>query len=219
MSAAATDAAERMDRIYRTQRHVYDLTRRPYLLGRTALVRSLRPPPDGHVLEIACGTAWNLVRAAQHYPDAHLYGLDVSSAMLAIARRSIARHGLERRIHVADADATSFDPLSLFGRRHFDRIFISYALSMIPDWTGALARASEALAKGGSLHIVDFGQCERLPEVFRRVLLAWLARFSVAPRADLQLAIEHLARTGGFASKAARPYRGYATRAILTRLA
>ena len=37
------DAAIRMDRQYRWQRHIYDLTRLPYLLGRDRLIAELRP--------------------------------------------------------------------------------------------------------------------------------------------------------------------------------
>ena len=42
-----------------------------------------------------------------------------------------------------------------------------------------------ALAPNGSLHIVDFGQQERLPGWFGRLLKAWLTRFHVTPRANL----------------------------------
>jgi S-adenosylmethionine-diacylgycerolhomoserine-N-methlytransferase len=37
----AEDIRVRMDRVYRPQRHVYDLTRRPYLLGRDRLIAGL----------------------------------------------------------------------------------------------------------------------------------------------------------------------------------
>lgn len=217
MSASAIGAAERMNRIYGTQRLFYDLTRRPYLLGRAALIGSLQPPAGGHVLEIGCGTAWNLIRAAERYPDASFYGLDVSSAMLETARRSIARAGLGRRIVVAQADATSFDSAGAFGRAAFDRVFFSYALSMIPDWRSALGHAMDALAIGGSLHIVDFGQCEGLPTAFRHALFAWLAHFSVTPIADFEPEIARQACPRGFAAHVWRPYRGYAVRAVLTR--
>jgi hypothetical protein len=49
----------------------------------------------------------------------------------------------------------------------------------------ALARALAHLAPGGRLHMVDFGQLERLPSPFRTLLFAWLRRFHVSPRADL----------------------------------
>ena len=48
----------------------------------------------------------------------------------------------------------------LFGRDGFDRIFISYSLSMIPPWRRTVVAALDALAPGGSLHIVDFGEQE-----------------------------------------------------------
>ena len=55
-------AAVAMDRMYRQQRHVYDVTRRYYLLGRDQLIRRLAPARGRHVLEIGCGTGRNLVR-------------------------------------------------------------------------------------------------------------------------------------------------------------
>ncbi len=217
MSAAAIGAAERMNRIYRTQRYFYDLTRRPYLLGRTALIHDLAPPVGGHVLEIGCGTAWNLIRAADRYPETHFYGLDVSHAMLETARQSVGRRGLSGRIKLAHADATSFNATELFGLCEFDRIFVSYALSTIPDWTRVVVQAMEALAPGGSLHIVDFGQCEQLPAAFRDLLFAWLARFSVTPVRDFEHEICRLARSASLTGEVGQLYRGYAVCAVLTR--
>jgi S-adenosylmethionine-diacylgycerolhomoserine-N-methlytransferase len=51
-----------MDRLYRRQRHFYDLTRKHYLLGRDQLIEGLGPPSGSRVLEIGCGTARNLCR-------------------------------------------------------------------------------------------------------------------------------------------------------------
>jgi S-adenosylmethionine-diacylgycerolhomoserine-N-methlytransferase len=217
MRAAEVGTAERMDHIYAPQRLIYDMTRRHYLLGRVGLVRGLRPPPGGHVLEIACGTAWNLIRAADLYPDAQFYGLDVSSAMLETARRSIARRGLHDRITVAQADATCFDPFRLFGRCDFDRVFISYALSMMPSWAGALEQAAGAVAEDGALHVLDFGQCEELPAAVRSLLFRWLARFSVTPIPDLANGIKHIAVLGRFEVVTTQLHRGYAVSAELHR--
>ena len=152
-----SDAAALMDRMYRRQRHIYDLSRKFYLLGRDEAITRLRPAPGDKVLEIACGTGRNLVKLARAYPQARLFGLDVSREMLATAAASTARAGLASRVALAQADATAFDPQALFGCASFERVLISYALSMIPPWRAALAHALDVLAPGGSLHIVDFG--------------------------------------------------------------
>ena len=55
------EATRRMNRMYRWQRHIYDGTRRYYLLGRDRLIANLRPDAGTTVLEIGCGTGRNLV--------------------------------------------------------------------------------------------------------------------------------------------------------------
>lgn len=211
------DAARHMDGIYRYQRHIYDLTRKYYLLGRDRLLSRLDVPAGGSVLELGCGTGRNLVAAARLWPEAHFHGLDVSSAMLATARVAVARSGLAERISLAQGDATDFQRYRHFGREQFDRIFFSYTLSMIPGWQLALEEAASALASGGSLHIVDFGQQEGLPSAFRTMLFAWLARFDVSPRGDLLPVLEELADRHGLSLESERVYRGYAWLARLHR--
>src|SRR5215475_7180649 len=117
-----SEAGALMDRIYRHQRHIYDASRKFYLLGRDELIAELDPPRGGKVLEIGCGTGRNLVRAARTYPIVAAYGIDVSSEMLATASRAIAKAGLSGRVAVAQADATTLDPEALFGVGAFDRV-------------------------------------------------------------------------------------------------
>ena len=95
-----------MDRMYRHQRHIYDASRKFYLLGRDTLIHKLNPPPGGHVLEIGCGTGRNLAAAAHRYPLVRFYGGDISLEMLKTAGHSIVRAGLQDRVSFARADAT-----------------------------------------------------------------------------------------------------------------
>jgi S-adenosylmethionine-diacylgycerolhomoserine-N-methlytransferase len=190
-----------MDRMYRLQRHLYDATRKYYLLGRDALIEELAPPPGGTVLEVGCGTGRNLIAAAKRWPQARFFGLDISDAMLATARVKAKRAGVS--ITFAQGDAAGFDPAP-FGVARFDRVFMSYTLSMIPPWEAAIAHARTLLAPGGTLSIVDFGQQESLPRWWRAALLGWLAKWHVTPRADLRAVVERL---GGEVSAL---YGGYA---------
>ncbi|HMH65412.1 MAG TPA: class I SAM-dependent methyltransferase [Rhizomicrobium sp.] len=203
-------AAAKMDAMYRLQRHFYDVTRKPYLLGRDTLIRELAVPSSGTVLEIGCGTARNLLCIARRYPTARCMGIDVSSAMLQSARTSISREGAGGRVWVELADATGFDPMLLFGIERFDRVVISYALSMIPDWKAVLAHAAGLLAPNGSLHIVDFGDQTELPRWFRDALFAWLHCFSVSPRLDLSDQLRSTTEAANQSCRIRRLYKGYA---------
>jgi S-adenosylmethionine-diacylgycerolhomoserine-N-methlytransferase len=212
-----TGEAALMDRIYRRQRHVYDFTRKYYLLGRDQLIDRLAPPTGGRVLEVGCGTARNLIAAAERWPQAQFYGIDISAEMLSTARQLVARTGLAPRITLAQADATAFDPAWLFGVPCFSRIFFSYSLSMIPSWQDALIEAISWLPPDGELHVVDFGSQERLPGWFRAGLRGWLSRFHVRPRDALEAELEMLTARAGTLLSVERPFGGYAQYAAFRR--
>jgi S-adenosylmethionine-diacylgycerolhomoserine-N-methlytransferase len=209
------DHGRLMDRVYRRQRHLYDATRRFYLLGRDELIEALDPPAGARVLELGCGTGRNLFSAAERYPQARFYGIDISLQMLATALERAERH--PARITFAHGDAAAFNPLTVFGVAGFERVFISYALSMIPEWRAALSRAAAAVAPGGRLHIVDFGQQEGLPGLFRLALYRWLAWFHVEPRSGLLQELQTIGRAQGAEVSFQRLYRGYAWALTLTR--
>jgi S-adenosylmethionine-diacylgycerolhomoserine-N-methlytransferase len=211
MSHALSNHAAAMDRIYRWQRAIYDVTRKHYLLGRDRLIADLDPPPGAHVLEIGCGTGRNLILAARRYPQARFYGIDISRAMLATAKASVQRAGLQSHIVLAQGDATAFDPAALFGVERFERVFCSYTLSMIPPWQAALMQAARVVSPSGTLSVVDFGRMEKLPRWFKAAMRAWLAKFSVTPRASLGDAMANLE---GFAIAPHDLYRGYAHYAV-----
>jgi S-adenosylmethionine-diacylgycerolhomoserine-N-methlytransferase len=213
------EAAGLMDAMYRHQRHIYDASRKFYLLGRDELIAGLAPPAGGSILEVGCGTGRNLIKIAQAYPGRPCYGLDVSAEMLATARQAVARAGLSDRIHLAQADATAFDPEALFGQAGFERIVISYALSMIPPWRAVIEAALQRLSPGGALHIVDFGDQTGLPAPFRALLNRWLALFHVTPRRDMPAVIAALADAEGLQGRTIPLFRGYAIKAVVERAA
>jgi S-adenosylmethionine-diacylgycerolhomoserine-N-methlytransferase len=210
------EATRRMNRMYRRQRHIYDATRRYYLLGRDQLIAGLCPDAGASVLEIGCGTGRNLVLAAGLHPRARFFGIDVSTEMLTSAISTISRRGLTSRIRVAHGDAAAFNPKSLFGMRSFDHVFVSYSLSMIPEWRRVIHAAASHLKPGGRLHIVDFGNQERLPAAFHTLLSRWLAMFDVTPRDDLERELSTMADAAGAELRFERPFRGYAQYAVLT---
>jgi S-adenosylmethionine-diacylgycerolhomoserine-N-methlytransferase len=210
----AETAEIRMDRMYRYQRHIYDLTRKYYLLGRDQLLDDLFLRPGELVVEIGCGTGRNLIALARRHPGVRFYGIDASAVMLETARDNIRRAGLEARIEVRQGLAEDLDASAMFGlERRFDGVLISYALSMIRGWPLVLQRAVDQLAPSGVLAVVDFGDQAKLPGWFRRLLRRWLSMFHVRPRAALPQYLHRLASQRGGILAVEPMFGGYAMRA------
>lgn len=210
-----SDHSRLMDRVYRRQRHIYDLTRKYYLLGRDRMIHGLDLEEGGSLLEVGCGTGRNLALVASRYPAARLFGLDISSEMLATARTKLG--GLPAEVTLRELDASRFVSAD-FDVPGFDRIMISYALSMIPDWERTVAAALAALRPGGSLHIADFGQQEGLPRWFGPLLRSWLRQFHVTPRANLESGLRGMIEGAPYRLEFQSHARGYAWLAVIRRL-
>ncbi len=215
MTLMSAQAADKMNRQYRFQRHIYDATRTHYLFWRRRLIAELNPPPGGTVVEVACGTGWNLLRTAEAYPRAKLYGLDISTEMLATAQSSVFRQESQSRITLAHGDATNFNLGELFGLQGADRVVISYALSMIPDWPAAIERAIESVNPSGALHIVDFGRMGDMPATQRWALRRWLKHYNVTPRVELEPVLKAAAARHKLSLSFDETPKGYSAYAIL----
>ena len=79
----------------------------------------------GRVLEVAIGTGLNL----PFYPAATttITGIDLSPAMLAIARQRAADLGVQVDLHTGDAEALPFEDAT------FDTVVCALSLCTIPD--------------------------------------------------------------------------------------
>jgi len=216
MSANSTTGpahAALMDSVYKGQRHIYDATRKYYLFGRDTLIEGLDARPGMRVLEIACGTGRNMAKIAKAWPGVRLFGLDISEEMLKNARRALGEGAV-----LGAGDACSFDAGDLLGEEAFERVVISYSLSMIPDWEAALDHAAAQLAPGGELHVVDFGDLTGLPGPLEKGLHAWLARFHVQTRSALPEAAGQIAAKRGLELTSRRGKLGYFQLHVLVRL-
>ena len=191
----ADDIRRRMDRMYRPQKRIYDLTRRFYLLGRDRLIAELDARPGQTVLDVGCGTGRNLALIGHRYPAARLFGLDAAEPMLEVAAARLWRACV--RAELARGLAEELDSEALFGHRGgFDHVTISYCLSMVDDPERAVRAAFRCLAPAGTLHVVDFGDMAGLPGWFRRGMAAWLGRFGVRHRPEVEATLWVLAGAG-----------------------
>jgi ubiquinone/menaquinone biosynthesis C-methylase UbiE len=100
----------------------------------------------GRVLEVAIGTG----RSLPHYrPGAIVTGIELSPAMLAIARQRAA--GLGREVDLREADAEHLP----FGDVSFDTVVCALSLCTIPSPAAAIAEMKRVLAPGGRLLLLD----------------------------------------------------------------
>jgi S-adenosylmethionine-diacylgycerolhomoserine-N-methlytransferase len=185
-----------MDRMYRLTRHVYDLTRKYYLLGRDRMLERVATDEGTATLEVGCGTARNLIQLARRPRPGLLYGLDASHEMLETAAASVQRAGVGE-IVLRQGLAEALDARRMFGRGEpFDTIFFSYCLSMVPAWPGAIEAGLANLRTGGEMVIVDFWDQADLPGWFAGGLKRWLSLFHVYYRPEVHKALVELGESG-----------------------
>jgi ubiquinone/menaquinone biosynthesis C-methylase UbiE len=100
----------------------------------------------GAVLEVAVGTGLNL----PYYPaGVQLTGVDLSPAMLDIARKRARELGREVDLREADASALPFADAT------FDTVVCTLALCAIPDHVAAVAEMVRVLSPGGQVLLLD----------------------------------------------------------------
>ncbi|MBP7721804.1 MAG: class I SAM-dependent methyltransferase [Alphaproteobacteria bacterium] len=213
--APESDAKAAMDRMYRWTRHVYDASRKYYLLGRDVLIRHIRPAAGEVVCEVGCGTARNLRKMAPRYTEARFCGIDASDEMLKSARNILKNRGLSEKVQVEQGFAQSFDPAALFGlTKPLDKIVFSYALSIIPPWRESVDHALTLLKSGGEIHIVDFGAQAGLPAPFRAFVFWWLKQFHVYHKPEILNYLRRLELEKKGTLKVIPLYKGYADYAV-----
>ena len=109
--------------------------------------------PGMHVLDIGCGTGTQAIASwRRSQPRGSVVGIDISEAMLAVARRKARRAGLRIAFHRANADALPLED------DRFDVVTISTVMHMIPQSRRrpCLREASRVLRRGGRLLLIDY---------------------------------------------------------------
>jgi ubiquinone/menaquinone biosynthesis C-methylase UbiE len=178
---------ERVLRVYEKEAHKYDREMRFFdrLLfagGREWVCAQA----TGEVLEIGIGTGRNLPHCGE---GVRLTGVELSPAMLGIARARARELGREVELRVGDAQALDFADES------FDTVVCTLSLCTIPDDRAAVAEVRRVLRPGGRFLLLEHVRSPLLPVRLGQRLLEPLA---VRFQADhlLREPLEHVCAEG-----------------------
>ena len=163
---------ERLERFYGPQAGDYDRFRERLLPGRRELIAALPVAAGARVVELGGGTGRNAEFFGERLATfARLDIVDLCAPLLAVAEE---RHAFRNNVRCTMADATRWRP-----KAPVDAVYISYALTMIPDWRAAIDNAAAMLAPGGVLGVVDFHVARHHHRLTRVFWPRWFAHDGV----------------------------------------
>ncbi len=116
------------------------------------------------VLDLGCGPATQLAQIAQFNPEISFTGLDLSSNMLADAKRHVEAFGL-KNVELRQGDITRLDA---FDDHSVDAVISTMALHHLPTLAHldkCFAEVWRVLKPGGALYLTDFGRLKSLHSV------------------------------------------------------
>lgn len=98
------------------------------------------------LLDVGCGTGDLTIRLARRVgPEGHVTGLDLTPAMLAVARRKVDAEGLGDRVTLVEGNALALP----FPDGSFDGVTAGFSLRNMADLDGALREMFRVLRPGG----------------------------------------------------------------------
>jgi demethylmenaquinone methyltransferase/2-methoxy-6-polyprenyl-1,4-benzoquinol methylase len=124
---------------------VYNATHAWTLPKRRAARLALDLKPGDRVLDLACGTGLNFPHLRELVGErGQVVGADLTPAMLDIAQKMIDAEGW-KNVEVREADAAALP----FPNASFDKVIVSFALVIIPDYVRAIEEVRRVLVPGG----------------------------------------------------------------------
>jgi demethylmenaquinone methyltransferase/2-methoxy-6-polyprenyl-1,4-benzoquinol methylase len=162
---------ENTNKVYGYLSRFYDLFDLIFLLGgkgnpRSGLLEALRDTQP-RILDVCVGTATSSLRVATYYKQSQILGIDISDAMLSVARRKVTQKKLSNlELINMSADAMQFLDNS------FDAIMVSFALHEFDDSLREkiFKEISRVLKPGGKFCVIDFArQNNRSNQIFVRI--------------------------------------------------
>lgn len=166
------------------------------------------PLPGARLLDAGCGVGHQVLALAPEIgPGGLACGLDLSTSLIAEARRRAQTQSLTTQTRFEVADITQPDGLSAWALPEFDVVRVERVLMYLPSPLPVIDRLVQALAPGGHLVVFEFdylGAFVDHPDAARTH--AWMQRVSTSvPSPMIGRQLPRLMREMGLSEVIARP--------------
>jgi demethylmenaquinone methyltransferase/2-methoxy-6-polyprenyl-1,4-benzoquinol methylase len=174
---------QKVQALYQSGAKFYDFTTILYrMIGlrmktyRLLAIEKLSLQRGDQVIELGCGTGLNFSFLMERIgQEGRLVGVDLTPAMLDIARKRIERAGWEN-VELIQSDIVEYEfPVGVNG------VLASGLFGYINEYDRVIKAASESLLPGGHLVILDGKQPDRLPSWLFGVVLRLGKPFGFTP--------------------------------------
>jgi demethylmenaquinone methyltransferase/2-methoxy-6-polyprenyl-1,4-benzoquinol methylase len=143
---------------------------------RLIAIRKLSLQPGDRIIELGCGTGLNFPFLLEQIgPEGRIVGVDLTRAMLDIARERVNRFGW-KNVKLVQSDVATYDfPQGING------VLATGLFGYIPEYDRVIQTASKSLVPGGHIVILDGKQPQNLPAWLFRIVLKLGRPFGYTP--------------------------------------
>jgi len=176
MAKQGLSADKDVKAFYRSQGTRYDGFREALLPSRKLHLQHavpwVRTPKTW--ISVGCGTARDIEFVTGHVKASgtKVYLVDLSDALLEMARERVVKLGLASQVVLVEGDINDAKVRAKLPKQA-DLVTCSYCLTMIPPWEEALKTMLELTAPGGNLALVDFITREGVDNRWDQRLYKW----------------------------------------------
>jgi ubiquinone/menaquinone biosynthesis C-methylase UbiE len=124
-------------------------------------LKQLQVAQGEKVLEAGFGTGHCLLQMAKLVgKEGKVYGIDISSGMLAVSKKRLEKAGLWDRVELINGDAIAMP----YSDNTFDAVFMSFALELFdtPEISLVLKEIQRVLKSNGRIGIISMAKPERI---------------------------------------------------------
>lgn len=174
---------QKVQDMYQTGAKHYDFTTTLFrLIGlrmktyRSIAIKNLSLQRGDSVIELGCGTGLNFPLLMERIgPEGRIIGVDLTQGMLDIARMRVRQYGWQN-VELIQSDIAAYNfPEGVNG------VLAAGLFGYIPEYDRVIKAASQSLAPGGRISIVDGKQPENLPSWLFSIVLKLGEPFGYIP--------------------------------------